>query len=103
MSDVPPKLPIIRTGKTVLKYQGVYFDKANNKRRASINIGGKNKHVGNYDTEEVAAVDYARAKFKYKEDHLPLPVEQRQSRAISCAIISEQAPHTIDKQTRKIR
>ena len=66
MSDVPPKLPILSNRKSGSKYQGVYFDKLYNKWRARIKIDGKKHHIGTFDTEEEAGIDYARAKFKYK-------------------------------------
>ncbi|KAK1733403.1 hypothetical protein QTG54_015962 [Skeletonema marinoi] len=77
LSDVPPQLPIKSSRKNgSSKYQGVSFDKGWNKWRARIKIDGKSKFIGSYDSEEKAAIDYARAKFKYKEDH-DLPLAER--------------------------
>eukprot|EP00984_Skeletonema_dohrnii_P021409 scaffold10688_cov144-Skeletonema_dohrnii-CCMP3373.AAC.2 len=69
LTDVPPKLPIKKSIPSSSKYQGVCFDKKCNKWKAQISIDGKRRHIGTYDNEEEAAVDYARAKFKYKEDN----------------------------------
>jgi len=66
LSDVPPKLPIKSSRKSGSKYQGVYFDKLYNKWRARIKIDGKKHHIGTFDTEEEAGIDYARAAYKYK-------------------------------------
>jgi hypothetical protein len=71
LSDVPPQLPISKHADKVkggaLKYAGVYFDKSRKKWSAKISMGGrKQRHIGYYDKEEEAAVDYARAVFKYK-------------------------------------
>eukprot|EP00985_Skeletonema_marinoi_P033209 scaffold40726_cov117-Skeletonema_marinoi.AAC.1 len=44
-----------------------YFNKSKNKKwTAQIMIDGKQQNIGNYDNEEQAAVDYARALFKYR-------------------------------------
>ena len=48
------------------KYTGVSLSKRKNKWAAHINIDGKQHSIGYYDNEEEAAVDYARAIFKYK-------------------------------------
>eukprot|EP00984_Skeletonema_dohrnii_P011025 scaffold4374_cov84-Skeletonema_dohrnii-CCMP3373.AAC.4 len=66
LTDVPPKLPIKNIKKDASsKYQGVYFTKSRNKWKAQITIDEKIRHIGYYDNEEEAAVDYARALFKY--------------------------------------
>ena len=49
------------------KYTGVCFSKQQNKWQAQIMIDGKQHSIGYYDNEEEAAVDYARALFKYGE------------------------------------
>eukprot|EP00984_Skeletonema_dohrnii_P002204 scaffold755_cov83-Skeletonema_dohrnii-CCMP3373.AAC.1 len=68
LSDVPPKLPILSSRKgATSKYRGAYLHKATNKWRARIMIDGKQRHVGYYDTDKEAAVDYARARFKYNK------------------------------------
>ena len=70
LSDVPPQPPIpkrkgyIKEG--AAKYQGVTFNKAANKWQAKISIEGKQQYIGSYTSEEEAAVDYARAVFKYR-------------------------------------
>ncbi len=72
LTDVPPQLPILKSngkgGASNSKYVGVSFFKNNNKWRASITIDGKANYIGYYDNEEEAAVDYARAVFKYRPD-----------------------------------
>eukprot|EP00985_Skeletonema_marinoi_P010846 scaffold5085_cov175-Skeletonema_marinoi.AAC.4 len=58
LTDVPSQPPIISNEKGASsKYQGVYFNKARNK--------WKRHYIGLYNQ---AAVDYARAVFKYKAD-----------------------------------
>ncbi|KAK1733370.1 hypothetical protein QTG54_015929 [Skeletonema marinoi] len=66
-NDVPPQLPILKSHGKVgsSKYEGVYFNKANNKWDAQITIDGKQHYIGAYDNEEEAAVDYARAAHTY--------------------------------------
>jgi len=70
LSDVPTQSPIpkrigyIKDGAS--KYIGVCFNKKMNKWQAEVNIEGKSRFIGSYDDEEEAAVDYARAVFKYK-------------------------------------
>ena len=70
LSDVPPQLPILKNEGNIKggtsKYVGVYFNKAYNKWEAKISIEAKNRHIGCYKNEEDAAIDYARALFKYK-------------------------------------
>ena len=69
LSDVPPQPPIpksdghIKEGSS--KYAGVTYS-GGNKWRAQITIDGKQRHIGCYENEEEAAIDYARAVFKYK-------------------------------------
>eukprot|EP00985_Skeletonema_marinoi_P010999 scaffold5180_cov74-Skeletonema_marinoi.AAC.4 len=66
LTDVPPQLPIKNNRKGASsKYQGVCFDNRRNEWRAQIMLDGKQRHIGNYENEEEAAVDYARAVFKY--------------------------------------
>ena len=70
LSDVPPQPPIpkseghIKEGAST--YTGVSFNKAANKWRARILIEGKERSIGYFENEEEAAIDYARAVFKYK-------------------------------------
>eukprot|EP00984_Skeletonema_dohrnii_P005420 scaffold1907_cov73-Skeletonema_dohrnii-CCMP3373.AAC.11 len=70
LTGVPPKSPITkcagRMREGASKYSGVTFKKETNKWHARIIVDGKNQCIGYYDTEEEAAVDYARAVFKYK-------------------------------------
>ncbi|KAK1739945.1 putative AP2/ERF family transcription factor family protein [Skeletonema marinoi] len=70
LSDVPPQSPIPKSSGCVKegasKYTGVSFDKRMNKWHAQIMIAGKSRNIGYYENEEEAAVDYARALFKYK-------------------------------------
>ena len=70
LSDVPPQLPIPKSGRYIKgcssKYTGVSFDKATNKWQAKIWIEDTKRHIGCYESEEEAAIDYARAVFKYK-------------------------------------
>ena len=70
LSDVPPQQPIPkREGKMkegASKYTGVTFDKPHNKWLTRIMIDGTKRHIGYYENEEEAAIDYARAVFKYK-------------------------------------
>ena len=69
LSDVPPQPPIPKNGGHIKegasKYTGVYFDKWKNKWKAKISIEGKQHCIGYYENEEEAAIDYARAVFKY--------------------------------------
>ena len=69
LSDVPPQQPIRKSkGRTnnASKYAGAYFNKQVNLWYAQIMIEGKSCWIGSYDNEEEAAVDYARAVFKYR-------------------------------------
>ena len=61
---IPKSVSYIREGAS--KYAGVTWDKSKNKWRATIKIEGKSRYIGYYINEEEAAVDYARAVFKYK-------------------------------------
>ena len=47
-------------------FTGVCFNKRDNIWQAQINLDGKTRLIGYYDDENEAAVDYARAVFKYK-------------------------------------
>jgi len=70
LTDVPPQPPIPKSAGYIKegasKYRGVCFNKQMNKWQSQIMIAGKNRHIGRYENEEEAAVDYARAVFKYK-------------------------------------
>ena len=70
LRDVPPQPPIpkskglMKEGSS--KYTGVFFFKSINKWQARIELDGKFRSIGYYETEKEAAVDYARAVFKYR-------------------------------------
>ena len=66
LSDVPPQLPVRRNFDGSSMYMGVHFKKDSKKWAAYIGIKGKQRHIGYYDNEKDAAIDYARALFKYK-------------------------------------
>eukprot|EP00984_Skeletonema_dohrnii_P017348 scaffold7875_cov71-Skeletonema_dohrnii-CCMP3373.AAC.1 len=70
LTDVPSKSPIPKSAGYIkdgaAKYRGVCFNKQMNKWQAQIYIDGKDQRIGYYENEEEAAVDYARAVFKYK-------------------------------------
>ena len=70
LSDVPTQPPIPKSAGRIKegasKYAGVSFNKQTKKWIAQILIDGKGRFIGAYDNEEEAAVDYARAVFKYK-------------------------------------
>lgn len=72
LSDVPYKPPIPKVSghknkPTASKYVGVYLQKSSNRWMAQIHLSGQAVKVGYYHNEEAAAVDYARALFKYKK------------------------------------
>ncbi len=104
LSDVPPQPPIpknklyVKEGAS--KYTGVSFNKQSNKWTAQIMVEGKHHTIGRrYDNEEEAAVDYARALFKYKggvKDR-----EQRDSFAIDLSGVPSQPP--IPKSSGRIK
>jgi len=70
LRDIPPQLPIPKSAGHIKegasKYKGVYFNKPMKKWQTQIMIAGKSQFIGYYDNDEEAAVDYARAVFKYK-------------------------------------
>ena len=71
LNDIPPQPLILREGTIkdgASKYAGVYFAKSRNKWMARIRIDGKKRHIGYYVNDEEAAVDYARAAFKYRSE-----------------------------------
>lgn len=45
--------------------KGYYFDKGSNKWRSHIQVDGKKKHLGRFDTEEEARIAYLEAKLIY--------------------------------------
>jgi len=80
LSDIPYQQPILKNEFTrfydnsrkrpikpnASKYTGVYFSEMHHSWRAQIQIKGRVTIIGNYENEEQAAVDYARAAYKYK-------------------------------------
>ena len=70
LSDVPPQPPIPKSGGYIKegasKYKGISLEKQRNKWKAQIMIDGKARLIGRYESEEEAAVDYARAVVKFK-------------------------------------
>eukprot|EP00985_Skeletonema_marinoi_P030622 scaffold32934_cov175-Skeletonema_marinoi.AAC.6 len=84
LSDVPPQPPITKSACRVKegasKYKGVYFNKAMKKWHAQIMIAGKSLFIGYYDNDEEAAVDYARAVFKFKGQGALDKARERSSR-----------------------
>ena len=85
LSDVPPQLPIPKRARNMKEgasqYAGAYFDKANNKWKAKIMIDGKQHHIGLYENEKEAAIDYARALFKYRGQQALDKARERKSSA----------------------
>eukprot|EP00984_Skeletonema_dohrnii_P034672 scaffold33629_cov130-Skeletonema_dohrnii-CCMP3373.AAC.1 len=73
LSDVPPQPPIPKSGRRIKdgasKYTGVSFNKKMNKWQAKIFIDGKARFIGSYENEDEAAVDYARAVYKYRGEN----------------------------------
>jgi hypothetical protein len=53
------------------KYMGTYWSAVHKKWRSQIMVEGRVIVIGNYDDEEEAAIDYARAAFKYKKKKIP--------------------------------
>ena len=71
LSDVPKQSPILKPGiikEGASKFKGVFFNKEKKKWTAQINIGGKLRYLGTYAKDEDAAIDYARAAFKYRKE-----------------------------------
>ena len=80
LSDVPPQLPILSNSKRVTssKYEGVCFDKKGDKWMSLITIDGKRHYIGWYEDEEEAAIDYARAVWKYRSVSIwPMPMQRQ--------------------------
>uniref|UniRef100_A0A7S2P2U4 AP2/ERF domain-containing protein n=1 Tax=Skeletonema marinoi TaxID=267567 RepID=A0A7S2P2U4_9STRA len=72
LTDVPAQPPILKSSrKGTSKYHGV--SKASKKWKAQIAIDGKTHYIGNYDNEEQAGIDYARAVFKYNSTRKRTP------------------------------
>ena len=94
LTDVPPLMPILNLGRgSSSKYEGVNLNKSTNKWMAKIEINGRQHYIGTYDSEEEAAVDYARVMFKCNRKRKPLPpllplprpreMEERHRRALA--------------------
>eukprot|EP00986_Skeletonema_menzelii_P003882 scaffold1257_cov140-Skeletonema_menzelii.AAC.1 len=70
LSGVRPQSPILksegRMKEGASKYTGVHFNKERNKWQSRITVEGKERLIGHYENEEEAAVDYARAVYKYR-------------------------------------
>ena len=101
LSDVPYQLPITKPAYLIKegasKYAGVCFDKERKMWKAQITIEGKKLGIGRFENEEEAAVQYARAVFKYKgQDALDKArvylQEKRQSLEIDLSDVPQQRP-----------
>ena len=71
IDGVPPRKPILKSDKNIdegsSKYIGATFDSSRNKWKAQIKFKGKLRHLGYYDNDYDAAIDYARALFKVSQ------------------------------------
>ncbi len=98
LRDVPYQLPISKHADRVKegasKYQGVYFEKSKKTWKAQISIHGKDRHIGCYDKEEEAAVDYARAVFKYKGQDALHKARERNASEPAAADLSDVPPQS---------
>jgi hypothetical protein len=96
LADVPPQSPILKSSSKdgASKYKGVCFNKASNKWQAQVMIDGKNHHIGFYDNEEKAAIDYARVDFKYKRGKVRggRTHQQRKQKFIDLTDVPPQSP-----------
>eukprot|EP00984_Skeletonema_dohrnii_P021387 scaffold10675_cov107-Skeletonema_dohrnii-CCMP3373.AAC.1 len=105
LSDVPPQSPIPKSAGHIKegasKYMGVSFDKRTNKWQAQISIDGKLRFIGYYENEEEAAVDYARALFKYKNQAALGKAREQDSFIIDLSDVPPQPP--IPKSSGKIK
>ena len=103
LSGVPPRPPIARSSsgrdkEGASKYTGVTFNKQSNKWVAQIHLDGKLRYIGLYDNEEDAAIEYARAVFKYKRE-----VEQ-QRKSFATIDLSDVPPQPpIPKRSRRVK
>ena len=108
LSDIPPQLPIpkskserpIKEGAS--KYAGVTFNKGNQNWRVRIMIEGKLRNIGSYKNEEEAAVDYARALFKYKGQEA-LDKERERNKLAPAIDLSDVPPQPPIPKTRKVK
>ncbi|KAK1742620.1 AP2/ERF family transcription factor [Skeletonema marinoi] len=87
------------------KYTGVTFHKQGNGWRAQITIDGAARYIGYYKSEEEAAVDYARAVFKYKgKGALERAMEQTRIQSSLVAGLSDVPPQSpIPKRRGRIK
>ena len=96
LSDVPPQLPIPKSSGRIKegasKYTGVYFNKALNKWMAQISIEGKNRRIGSYVNEEEAAIDYARAVYKYQGQEALDKARERNNSSVPSIDLSDVPP-----------
>ena len=63
LSGVPKTLPLIPSVKSSSGYKGVKLIKKNGRFEARIDLGGKVKTLGTFDTAEEAALIHARAQY----------------------------------------
>jgi hypothetical protein len=90
LTDVPPQSPIkSNRSDGSSKYEGVTFNKIMNNWLATISVDGKTRYIGRYDNEEEAAIDYARAAFKYKAG---IAGVERKQAFIDLTDVSPQSP-----------
>jgi hypothetical protein len=108
LSGVPPQLPIpkskgrIKDGAS--KYTGVFLNKPTKKWIARIDIEGKKRVIGNYENEEEAAVDYARAVFKYRgQGALDRAREAREQNSVIIDLTGVPPQSPIPKSAGRIR
>ena len=66
--------------------KGVCYNKESNKWKAQISIDGKQRTIGYYNDEEEAAVDYARAVFKYTADRTEGKATNRRSMVLTLGV-----------------
>eukprot|EP00985_Skeletonema_marinoi_P024854 scaffold17674_cov148-Skeletonema_marinoi.AAC.3 len=96
LTDVPPQSPIPKSAGRIKegasKYKGVHLNKQKNKWQAKIGFEGKNRHIGYYDNEDEAAVDYARAVFKYKNQAALGKAREQDSFIIDLSDVPPQSP-----------
>jgi TolA-binding protein len=105
LSDVPPQPPIPKNGGHIKegasKYTGVYFHKQTNKWKAIITIEGKQHYIGLYENEEEAAIDYARAVFKYNGQEGLDKAREKCHEVVDLSDVPPQPP--IPKSQRRIK
>ena len=97
LSDVPPQLQILKNKECIKEgssnYTGVTINKAANKKwQAQIRIDGKKRRIGSYMNEEEAAIDVARAIFKYKGQEAPNEARKRKKSAPAIVIDLSDVP-----------